>query len=145
MVHIRDEGSRFDGSIESVWRYQNTPELHGKAHRNSRNLTSKTEGGLTTLFSAERNWNGSWVKMAQRVTVLPPLGYVTEFVEGPFAGSKMFTIYTPLDMDHTQVDVYGEFRSPTLPEAQVESAARQFLEEVYNEDAPAIKTLHTSP
>jgi hypothetical protein len=145
MVHVRDEGSRVDGSIESVWRYLNDPELHGKAHKNSRNVTQKIEGGTTILVTAERNFRGSWVKVGQRLTVLPPLGHVIEFVAGPFAGSKMFTVYTPLDADHTQVDVYGEFRSPTLADAEVETAARQYLDEVFSEDAPAIKTLHSSP
>jgi hypothetical protein len=145
MVHVRDEGSRFDGSIESVWRFLNNPELHGKAHQNTRNRTAKSEGGLTTRVTMERNWRGSWVKVSSRITVLPPLGYVVEYTEGPFAGSNTFTVFTPLDQDHTQIDVYGEFRSPTLGEAEIEAAARSFLEEVYNDDAPAIKALHTSP
>lgn len=145
MVHVRDEGSRYDGSIETVWRYLNNPELHGQSHKDTRNRTAKPEGGLTTRLSMERNWKGAWVKVSFRVTVLPPLGYVAEYTEGPFAGTNTFTVYTPLDSDHTQVDVYGEFKSPTIPEAELESAARQFLESVYNDDAPSIKTLHTSP
>jgi hypothetical protein len=145
MVHVRDEGSRFDGSIETVWRYLNNPELHGQAHKETRNRTAKTEGGLTTRLSMERNWKGAWVKVSFRVTVLPPLGYVAEYTEGPFAGSNTFTVFTPIDSSHTQIDVYGEFKSPTIPEAELEAAARLFLDSVYNDDAPAIKTLQTSP
>ena len=145
MVHVRDEGAKFDGSIESVWRYLNNPELHGLAHKDTRNRTAKTEGNLTTRVSMERNWRGAWVKVSFRITVLPPLGYVAEYTEGPFAGSNTFTVFTPLDQDHTQVDVYGEFRSPTISEGELGAAARQFLESIYNDDAPAIKELHTGP
>jgi len=142
MVHIRDEGSRFDGSIETVRRYTNMPELHGKAHASYRNLEVKPEGGAAITLTMERNWMGSWVKVSNRVTLLPPLGTVNEHLAGPFAGSKMFTVYPPEDIDYTRVDVYGEFRSPTLPEAQIEAAVRHWLEEAYNEDAPAIKAFH---
>ncbi len=36
MVHIRDEGSYFDGSIQTVWRYLNSDDEHPKAHRSVR-------------------------------------------------------------------------------------------------------------
>jgi hypothetical protein len=145
MVHIRDEGSRFDGSIESVWRYLNSTELHDATHKNTRNHQMKTDGRTSMLMKMEQNWNGTWVKTMQRVTVLPPLGLVTEFMEGPLAGSNMLTVYTPIDKDHSQVDVYGEFRSPTLKEAEIEPAVRAWLDAAYNEDAPAIQTLHGAP
>jgi hypothetical protein len=145
MVHVRIEGNRVDGSIETVWRYHNHLELQDKAQKNIRNRAVKSEGGLTTLVTMERNWGGAWVKVAHRITVLPPLGYVTEFTEGPLAGSKMFTVFTPIDGEHTQIDLYGEFRSPVMKDAEVESAARRYLEEVQTSDAPAIKELQHGP
>ncbi len=100
-------------------------------------------GDTTFLLSMERNWRGEWVKVVNRLTVLPPLGTLIESLEGPFAGSKSFTVFTP-EGQRTRVDVYGEFRSPVLPEAEVEAAARAWLEESYNEDAPAIKSLQST-
>ncbi|MGA8542603.1 MAG: hypothetical protein WB947_03560 [Thermoplasmata archaeon] len=143
MVHIRDEGSYFDGSIQTVWRYLNSDDEHPKAHRSVRNRQAKPVGDTTFLLSMERNWRGEWVKVVNRLTVLPPLGTLIESLEGPFAGSKSFTVFTP-EGQRTRVDVYGEFRSPVLPEAEVEAAARAWLEESYNEDAPAIKSLQST-
>ena len=141
MVAIRDEGGRFDGSIETVWRFVNNPDAHGHAHKSTRNRKAQTVDGTTLMLSMERNWMGKWVKVGTRLTVLPPLGVVSEFVEGPFAGSKMFTVYTPESETSTRVDVFGDFKSPVLRPEDVERGARAWLEEAYNEDAPAIRKL----
>ncbi|MGC2360422.1 MAG: hypothetical protein WA691_09010 [Thermoplasmata archaeon] len=93
----------------------------------------------------ERNWNGNWVKEVARVTVMPPLGVITEVLEGPFAGTKMFTVYSPDGPDRTQVEVFGEFRSGEIPPEQVEAAGRKWLEDSFNEDAPALKAMQSSP
>jgi hypothetical protein len=143
MVHIREEGSRFDASIETVWRFLNSPAAHDRAHKLSRNRHVQDVGELSMLESYERNWRGDWVKVANRLTVLPPLGTVTEFKEGPFAGSRMFTVYTPESGEATRIDVYGEFKSPSIPPDQVEAAARSWLSDLYNEDAPALRLLQT--
>lgn len=140
MVMIRDEGSYFEASVQTVWRFLNTPEEHGPAHRSVRNRTVKPEGGNSMVATMERNFRGNWVKVANRLIVLPPLGHVQEFLEGPLAGSKMFTVYTP-EGGRTRVDVYGEFVSPTLAPNEVEAAVRAYLEESYREDAPAIQAL----
>jgi hypothetical protein len=140
MVNVRDEGSEFEGSIQTVWRYLNSPELHGPAHKSTRNRAVKPVGGEVSIVSMERNWDGKWVRVRNRLTVLPPLATVTEPEEGPFAGSKIITVYTPGDGNRTRVDVYGEFRSPVLKEAEIDAAARAWLEESFREDAPAIKT-----
>jgi hypothetical protein len=140
MVHVRDEGSQFEASIQTVWRYMNSGEPHAAAHRSIRNREAKPTGGTTMLASMERNWRGNWVKVVNRLTLLPPLGTVQEFVEGPLAGSKMFTVYTPSG-NVTRVDVFGEFNSPVLPEAEIEGAVREWLAESYNEDAPAVKAM----
>jgi hypothetical protein len=143
MVHVRDEGSYFEGSVETVWRYMNSGDPHSKAHRSIRNREVKTEGAHTMLATMERNWRGNWVKVVNRLTILPPLGVVTEFLEGPFAGSKMFTVYTPEEA-RTRVDVYGEFVSPSLTKPEVKDAILAWLEESYNEDAPEVKALQST-
>ena len=140
MVHLRDEGAYFDGSIQSVWRYVNSGEAHSEAHKSTRNWTVKPVGDITNLVTMERNWKGTWVKVVNRVTVLPPLGTLMEVLEGPFAGTKAFTVYTP-EGDRTRVDVYGEFISPSIPPAEVKDAALAWLTESYDEDARAIRTV----
>jgi hypothetical protein len=145
MVHVRDEGGHFDASIQTVWRYLNSGDMHGKVHTNTRNRHVKPVGDLASMITMERNWNGNWVKVVLRVTVFPPLGVVTEFIEGPFAGSRMFTVYSPEGVDRTRVEAFGEFLSSALPSEQVEAAALKWLEDSYNEDAPALKAMQTSP
>lgn len=141
MVIVRDEGSRFDGSIETVWRYMNMPQAHARAHKSTRRHQTETIGGTTMLLRMERNWKGNWVKVANRVTVLPPLGVVTEFLEGPFAGSRMFTVYVPESDSRTRVEVVGDFKSPVLRPDEVSSSALAWLEVAFNEDVPAIRLL----
>lgn len=140
MVSVRDEGSYFEGSIQTVWRFLNMPKEHSEAHRSIRNRTVQPVGETSMVATMERNFRGGWVKVVSRLTVLPPLGHVQEFLEGPFAGSKMFTVYTA-EGDRTRIDVYGEFVSPTIPPDEVEAAALAYLDESFREDAPVIRAL----
>lgn len=138
MVHVRDEGATFDAPVSAVWEYLNSGPTHAAAHKLIRNRTAQPAGENVSLVSMERNWNGHWVTVRSRMTRLPPLGLVQEFLEGPFAGSKAVLVYTPRGKQ-TRVDVYGEFTSPTIPEKDVEKAALKWLAESYDEDAPAVK------
>lgn len=138
MVHVRDEGATFDAPVEVVWEFLNSGPTHGAAHKSIRNRTTQPAGENALIATMERNWNGQWVKVVSRMTRLPPLGIVQEFLEGPFAGSKAVLVYTPLGKK-TRVDVYGEFTSPTIPEKDVEKAALRWLEVSYDEDAPAVR------
>lgn len=138
MVHVRDEGATFDAPVAVVWEYLNSGPTHVEAHKLIRNRTSQPAGENAIIASMERNWNGEWVKVVSRMTRLPPLGIVQEFLEGPLAGSKAVLVYTPQGRK-TRVDVYGEFTSPTIPEKDVEKAALKWLSESYDEDAPAIR------
>jgi|HubBroStandDraft_1064217.scaffolds.fasta_scaffold02496_3 hypothetical protein len=140
MVHLRDEGAYFDGSIQTVWRFLNSGEPHAQAHVSTRNRQVKSVGDITNLISMERNWKGNWVKVVNRVTVLPPLGTMLEVLEGPFAGTKAFTVYTP-EGERTRVDVFGEFISPSIAPAELKDAATAWLEESYREDARAIRAM----
>ena len=139
MVHIRDEGSVFDAPIEVVWKYLQAPEEHNQQHK-SRNFKSKPLGENAMELSWEANMGGNWAPMKTRITALPPVGVAIEMVEGPMAGSKFFNIYTPMGQK-TGVTVIGEFMSKMIPPAQLEPSVRGFLDQVYNEDAPAIKAL----
>ncbi len=138
MVHVRDEGATFDATVDVVWQYLNSGPTHAGAHKLIRNRVQQPAGENAVLATMERNWAGEWVKVVSRMTRLPPLGIVQEFIEGPFAGSKAMLVYTPQGRK-TRVDVYGEFTSPTIAERDVEKAALRWLAESYDEDAPAIK------
>ncbi len=138
MVHVRDEGATFDAPIEVVWEFLNSGPTHGQAHKSIRNRTTQPAGENQIIATMERNWEGEWVKVVSRMTRLPPLGLVQEFLEGPLAGSKAVLVYTPQGKK-TRVDVFGEFTSPTIPAKDVEKAALKWLAESYDEDAPAIK------
>jgi hypothetical protein len=139
MVRINDEeGSQFEAPVDVVWKYLGTPEAHSAAHRNSRNRAMKPLGEGSFLVSWEQNVNGSWVKVANRVTMFPPLGMAAEQVEGPLAGSKMFTVYTPRGAK-TEISIYGNMESPTIPAAQLEPAVRAAWENAFNEDSTGIR------
>jgi hypothetical protein len=144
MVRVVDEGSEFEASIQTVWRYMNSGEAHDRVHRSERAHDTKPSGDRSVTVSLERNFRGNWVKIVERLTLLPPLGVVRESQEGPFAGSKSFTVYTSKGPT-TRVDVVGEFLSPVLKEPEIEGAVREWLDESFREDAPAVKSLQVSP
>lgn len=138
MVHVRDEGAFFDAPVNVVWEYLNSGPTHAEAHKTIRNRVAQPAGENAQIATMERNWNGQWIKVVSRMTRLPPLGMVQEFLEGPFAGSKAVLVYTPQG-SRTRVDVYGEFTSPTIPEHEIEKAALKWLAVSFDEDAPAVK------
>jgi hypothetical protein len=139
MVRINDEEkSHFDAPIEIVWKYLQSPEAHGAAHQNARNRTVKPVTESSAIVSWEQNMNGNWVRISNKVTFFPPLGMAAEQLEGPMAGSRMFTVYTP-NGAKTEVAVYGEMQSPTVPPAQLEPAVRKAWESAFNEDSAGIR------
>ena len=89
-------------------------------------------------MTAERELNGHWDTEKERITLFRPLGYVSEVLEGPFAGSKWVLIYRPKG-GTTQVDVYGEFVSSTMTSDSVRSAVLAAFERDFNEDAGRIR------
>ncbi|EQD60537.1 hypothetical protein B2A_03642, partial [mine drainage metagenome] len=115
MVHIHDEGSEFDAPLDAIWKYLEDP-AHGLAHKDRRNGERKLLGENTLELSFEQEIDGRWTKGRNRITLFPPLGYAVELLEGPFAGSKAFTIFTPQGKK-TRVTVTGEYVSSTVPRA----------------------------
>ncbi len=142
MARINDqEGSKFDAPLEIVWKYLQSPDAHGNAHQGSRNRAMKPLTDSSFVVSWEQNVNGNWVKVANRITVFPPLGMVAEAIEGPMTGSKMFTVYTPHG-HQTEVSVYGEMQAAGVPPAQLEAMVRGAWEMAYTEDSAGIKAFH---
>ncbi|MGI0155921.1 MAG: hypothetical protein ACREDE_07315 [Thermoplasmata archaeon] len=138
MVHIKDEGSHFDAPIETVWAFLEDPDAHGRSHQSTRNQSMKPVSENSFTISMEQNMDGQWVKVANRITVLPPVAMTIEVLEGPLAGSKILNVYTPKG-SKTGIDVYGDFVSKQIPTAQLEPAVRENLALVFDEDATAIK------
>jgi hypothetical protein len=139
MARISDtEGSKFDAPLDVVWKYLQDPSAHGTAHQNSRNRAMKPLTDTSFVVSWEQNMGGNWVKVANRITVFPPLGMVAEAIEGPLTGSKMFTVYTPHGAK-TEVAVHGDMQSSMLPPGQLEPMVRAAWESAYNEDAAGIR------
>jgi hypothetical protein len=137
-VHLKDEGGRFEAPIAAVWKFVESPEAHAAAHRSARAYRMKPLGEHVSLVTMEQEWDGTWTRVAQRVTALPPLGVATEVLEGPLAGSRLFQVYTPHGR-RTGVDLYGEFVSSRIPRPQLEATVRRFLERIYREDAAALR------
>jgi hypothetical protein len=138
MVHLVDEGSQFDVPVETIWRFLQAPNEHGASHPDHKNLQAKPLGEGSVQVSWEQDLQGKPVKVVNRLTMFPPVGVVIEALEGPLAGSKFFNLYTPKG-GKTGVTVVGEFRSPVIPEAQLEALVRQNFERVFTEDTAALK------
>jgi hypothetical protein len=92
----------------------------------------------TFLISQEQNMNGRWTKVANRITVFPPVAMAIEVVEGPMTGTKMVNVYTSKG-NQTGIDVYGEFKVSGVPDAQLEPMVRSNLSTVFDEDTAGIK------
>jgi len=97
------------------------------------------ENQVLTSFVAEAN--GQSMPMKFRVTGLPPLGQILEILEGPLAGSKVVNYYTPKG-DKTAITVIGDFESPMIPAGHLEAAAREFLNNGFDEDQAYLKLMH---
>ncbi|MGD0718924.1 MAG: hypothetical protein ABSA15_05035 [Thermoplasmata archaeon] len=137
MVHVKDEGSHFEQSLETIWKYMGD-EDHGRAHKGTRNVEMKQVDPRTMELTQESEMGGHWIKTRDRITIYPPLGFSLEMLEGPMAGSKFFNYYTAKG-GKTEVTVVGEFVSTQLPQAQIESTVHQILEHMFEEDKVALK------
>lgn len=138
MVHIKDEGSHFDAPIETVWKFLQSPPDHGASHQGQRHAQMTPINEHSFIVSMEQDMGGHWVKVANRITIFPPLAMSIEVIEGPMAGTKMVNIYTPKG-GKTGIDVYGDFTIAQVPPAQIEGAVRENLQKVFDEDTAAIR------
>jgi hypothetical protein len=140
MVHIEDLGSHFDAPIETVWKFINSPANHGESHKDRRNIRGEPDGENRMKSSWEQNVQGNWVKVENQVTMFPPVAMLIHSVEGPLAGSKFIFYYSPKG-DKTGVSVIGDFRSASIPPAQLEQAVLASLETAFNDDQAAIRRM----
>jgi hypothetical protein len=138
MVHIKDEGSMFEAPVETIWKYLQSEQDHGPSHKGRRNFSRKELGPNSVELAWEQEMDGKWVRSANRLTFLPPVGFSVEPLEGPLAGSKFFNYYTPRG-NKTEVTVVGEYTSKVIPPAQLEAAVMMNNEKVFKEDTEGLK------
>jgi hypothetical protein len=141
MVYVADEGSTFDAPIDFVWKYIFGGLDHDSAHTTTRHPKFEKVSEITILYGSERLLRGKWAPDRMRISMVPPVTVVTEWLEGVLAGSKFVYVYSPRG-ETTRIDVYGEFTSKTLPADEVEAAVREFLESEFAADAPAIRAAY---
>ncbi len=142
MVYLKDEGSEFEAPIDFVWKYIFGGDAHDGAHKTTRSPKFKKVSDITIEYASERYLRGKWAPDRMRITMVPPISVTTEWLDGVLAGSKFVYVYKP-NGEKTHIDVYGEFTSKTLEPAEVEAAAREFLESEFRDDAPAVKAEYT--
>lgn len=138
MVYLCDAGSEFDAPLDVLWAYLSAPGLHRLAHPKTRNFEVTQLAENSYLLAMEQWMQGRWVRTVGRGGSYPPLGSVTESLEGPLAGSKYFLYYTPKG-DKTAVTVVGDFVARGMPDEDVEAMVLGLFEEFFNEDQAGLR------
>jgi hypothetical protein len=139
MVFIIDQGSVFDAPADKVWKYVTEADNEQHQHSSLRNVEYTPEGERAGVLSFDTEGPGGMkIKQKLRMTMLPPVGFLQEYIEGPLAGSKAMQFYHPMG-DKTGVTVVGEFVSSMLPENQIHGVVMQQLETAFNEDQANLK------
>ncbi len=138
MVYVTDEGSLFDAPLDVVWEYLLEGKAHDNVHQSTRNGKFEPLTHSTFVYSSERRLGGHWEPESMRISVFQPVAIASVFLKGPFEGSKMVYVYQPRGKK-TEIDVYGEFRSPSIPADRLVSEVETMLSTEFDEDAPAIQ------
>lgn len=128
----------FDAPVHLVWKYLQSETDHGQAHKGRRNFARKEVGPNSVELSWEQEIDGKWTKSHNRLTMLPPVGFSVEPLEGPLAGSKFYNYYTPRG-EKTEVTCVGEYTSKTIPAGDLERAVLANNDKVYKEDVAGLK------
>jgi hypothetical protein len=138
MVYVRDEGSVFDAPVDVVWQFIQSDTDHGNSHKGRRNFKRKQLAENMVQLDWEQDVDGNWIPMSNRLTFLPPVGFMVEPMAGPMAGSKFMNYYIPKG-DKTEVVVVGDWHSSMIPPAQLEQAVMANLDKIFKEDSAGIK------
>jgi len=135
MVYIFDEGSVFDMPIEKIWEY-----LPSESHRHSAKVVSREVQGNVITLTSEREVDGKVVRSKLRLTMYPPLGVAQEHLEGPTAGSKVFSFYTRKGKK-TAITVVGEYKMAGASDQDTKKAVMQMLGRSFDEDVANLKSM----
>ena len=134
MVHLLDEGSVFDAPIEKIWRYMASEDHR---HPSMTNVTREVSGN-SVIITAERTVMGKSVRVKIKNTLYPPVGYVSEHMEGPTAGSRAFFYYIPKG-EKTGITVVGDFVISGLDEKATRDVVMAQMQVVFDEDNANLK------
>ncbi len=142
MVFVTDLGSTFDAPLDVVWEYIFGGEGHDASHKTTRGgkMKALVKDPFVLRYAAERRYGRRWIPETMRITFFPPVATVQELLDGPLAGSKWTYVYTPRK-NRTRIDVYGEFRSRSIPRGRLREHALRFLANEFDEDAPHVRAL----
>jgi hypothetical protein len=143
MVHLVDEGSEFDAPLETVWAYLTAPGIHRVAHPKTRNFEVTELAENYYRLAMDQMMGSQWVRTVGRGAVYPPLGSVSETLEGPLAGSKYFLFYTPRG-PKTGVTIVGEFVGRGMTDRDLETMVRGQFEEFFNEDQVGLRAFRAT-
>jgi hypothetical protein len=143
MVYFEDTGSVIDAPLDVVWTYL-ASEQHAAAHaRTARNFEVRETNGSTSVIWAERLVRGRWTPFLTRSTDFPPFAIGNEEIEGTFAGTKFVVLYRPVG-PRTQVDVYGDVRSPALESDEAKALFLEVLAGAYDDDLAQMRRTPSS-
>lgn len=137
MVFVRDEGSVYDAPRDVIVSFFSSGQAHSEAHRH-RAVQRERLAANVGRYSWEQDFLGKPARFVMRWTSFAPVGFGYEVLEGPFAGSKFFLYYTPME-ERTGVSVVGEFTSPTIPKKEVAAAVDHFFTTEFEQDHAAIR------
>lgn len=140
-MRIIDEGSHFDAPIGKVWQLVESHRDHlSEIHPDVQHPTIAQVGENQGMISYTMEMNGHKIPVRLRTTALPPTAQVLEHLDGPLAGSKVISYYTPKGA-RTAVTVIADFESPMLTPPQLEAAARDFLDRGFDQDQAYLKKM----
>jgi len=139
VVFVRDEGSVYNAPLEKVWQFLSSGAFHSEAHHH-RKVERKELPGNSGEYRWEQDFEGKPEMFTMRWTSYPTFGIAYRVLEGPFLGSVFFVYYRPRGTK-TRVTIVGDFVSPTIPAARLESAVLGFFALEFDQDSAAIGTM----
>jgi hypothetical protein len=131
MVFLLDQGSEFDGTIEQVWTFNRTHREH--PHASISNVSIEQVNENARIMSYDFRVREGLIKIKYKSTAHLPVGITYEYLEGPFAGSKIFQYYVPKG-DKTEVVMVGNLASPSLTDDELQSLYDDYARILYEED-----------
>jgi hypothetical protein len=131
MVFILDQGSEFNGTLEEVWDFVRAHNEH--PHASISNISIDQLNETTVIASYDFRGREGVVKITYRGATHFPLGFTYDFLEGPFAGSKVFQYYIPKG-DKTEVVMVGNLVSPDLTDDKLKALYDDYVQVVFDED-----------
>ena len=125
----------YDVPIDVLWEFMNW-EGHGEAHeRSGRDFKVLEEAPNRVTVTHESFRGGEWRRITSRVVDFPPLGRLVEEIQGPYKGTQMVFLYTPVG-GRTRLDIVARFVSEVLSPEALERHMVDSIQGAATEDDP---------